>query len=284
MEKTGWVAGHLTGGLGNRLFQHAAAAGFSERHGRKLVFAMPQCGAKEHGPVENIFRLFPNVARIEDDTKPQMIPEPWGAAFTYVPLEDLYPPSMNLCIDGWRQTERYFPSLGIHANLDACISEGRRQELLKEYGLLTENQRFQTWFVHVRLGDYTKLTHHQMNLADYYGKAAAKIPRGATLLLFTDGTAQERETLQRFFLALGREVRLVNCQEELESLFLMSCCWGGCVVANSTFSWWGCYFARQRCPSPGLFHAYFPANWGAGLPPARDVVPSWGERIENSLG
>ena len=68
--------------------------------------------------------------------------------------------------------------------------------------------------------------------------------------------------------------------DEITSLWLMSQCKGGAIVANSTFSWWGAYFARLTHPDPLSYKAYFPAVWGHGMPPATDIIPEWGTRIE----
>ena len=103
-----WVAGHLTGGIGNRLFQHAAAAGYAERYNRNLVFSLEKSGNKQHGPIENIFKLFPEIPIHIEDESPMMLPEAHGAVFTYSPLPE---PTENrpVCIDGWRQTDKYLP-------------------------------------------------------------------------------------------------------------------------------------------------------------------------------
>jgi hypothetical protein len=277
MTDGAWVAGHLTGGLGNRLFQHAAAAGYAERYNKKLVFSLEKSGSQQHGPIENIFKLFPDIPIHIEDEHPIMLPEQHGAVFTYVPLPEIKD-NTPVCIDGWRQTDKYFPSDGIKANLDGCVKPTRQEELRKEYAVTPK-----TWFVHLRLGDYKILPHHQINMAAYYKPAMEKVPTDAHILVFCDEASTYNEMLIAFFQALGRTVTIVKLEDELETLWLMSQCWGGAVVANSTFSWWGAYFARQRCPTPSLYVAYYPTVWGQGLPEARDIIPSWGTPIPNPL-
>ena len=159
-----------------------------------------------------------------------MLPEAHGAVFTYSPLPE---PTDNrpICIGGWRQTDKYFPSDGIKANLDGCVKQTRQEELRKEYAVTPT-----TWFVHVRLGDYKILPHHQINMGTYYKPAMEKVPTDAHVLVFSDEASTYNEMLISFFQALGRTVKIVKLEDELETLWLMSQCWGGAVVANSTFS------------------------------------------------
>jgi hypothetical protein len=59
----------------------------------------------------------------------------------------------------------------------------------------------------------------------------------------------------------------------------MSQCWGGAITANSTFSWWGAYFARMRSSNPSSYVAFYPDTWGAGLPIPKNIIPPWGTKI-----
>lgn len=279
MDSSKWVCGHLTGGLGNRLFQHAAAAGLAEKWQISLVFYPYECEQTNHGPFDTIFRLFPSVAIVLDQRPVQRLPEPDGHVFTYTPFPPS-PPANFTSIDGWRQTERYFPSKGIVPDFVSAVGKERCKQLEELYGLTNETKK-NTWFIHVRLGDYKVLPHHQIDMADYYSKAVKHIPNGANVLLFSDELTQYGAMLQQLFETLGIQVTPIHLEDELETLYLMSQCWGGAVVANSTFSWWGAYFARNLQAEPHLYKAIYPSKWGNGLPKATDIVPSWGIKIEN---
>jgi hypothetical protein len=272
-----WVAGHISGGLGNRLFQHASALGLAQKWGKEAVFYLPRIQPTNHGPFENLFKLFPSTRIITEEEATLMLPEPNGNVFTYTPFQE-DPLGANIVIDGWRQTARYFPANGVHVQLEACVAQARQSELLQKYGL--DSQRESTYFVHIRLGDYKILPHHQINVGDYVAKASKHFPPGSRFLVFSDEAGQYKTMLEEFVIAVGHVPVVVEETDELESLFLMSQCWGGAIVANSTFSWWGAYFARQRCPNPATFKACYPEVWGAGLPPARDVNPPWGTSIK----
>lgn len=276
-----WIAGHLTGGLGNRLFQHAAALGLAQKWGYTPVFYLPQMSPTNHGPFDTIFRLFPQIPLLTEDVPHILIPEGQGNVFTYMKFQE-DPIAANLVIDGWRQSEQYFPVGGVHAALEHAISKERQAELLVKYNLTDANTRSHTCFLHIRLGDYKILPHHQIDLGSYIAKASEQFPKGTRFLVFSDEAKHHKEMFERLVKTLSHEPCIVEEEDELESLFLMSQCWGGAIVANSTFSWWGAYFARQRCPNPQRYKACYPSVWGAGLPPARDVVPSWGLSIPTS--
>lgn len=273
-----WVCGHLTGGLGNRLFQHVAAMGLAERWNRECVFYLPQCGPTNHGPFGNIFSLFPEIKIIQEEAPCFSLSEPQGHVFTYTALPEVPFPN-NVSVDGWRQTELYFPKKDFTVSLETAIESSIQQTLLKQYNLQTENQKKNTWFIHVRLGDYSILPHHQIDLGTYLSRSTPIIPKDATVLVFSDEATKYKQMLSDFCKAIGIQGKIVENEDELQSLYLMSQCWGGAIVANSTFSWWGAYLARQRCPDKSKYMAVYPNVWGSGLPPAKDIVPSWGKKI-----
>lgn len=273
-----WIAGHITGGLANRLFQHAAAMGLAEKYNRKIVFYLPQAAPTNHGPFENIFKLFPSIPVLTQDEPFVMIPEAPGHVFTFTPFSD-NPPSSNLIVDGWRQTELYFPKQGVHVTWDGLVSKERQTALLQKYDLIAQSQS--TCFLHIRLGDYKILPHHQIDIGGYIQKASSHFQPNSRFLVFSDEAQTYKTTFEVLVRSLGHQVMVVEESDEIENLFLMSHCLGGAIVGNSTFSWWGAYFARQRAKNSASFKACFPTVWGKGLPPARDVVPSWGIPIAN---
>lgn len=274
-----WVAGHITGGLGNRLFQHAAAMGLAEKWGHRVVFYLPKAAGTNHGRFENIFDLFPSIPVIREEEKHIEIPEPNGYVFTYLPFQE-GSVSANILVDGWRQTERYFPVTGVHVSWDTLLSNEKQSALLRKYRLDTEG--LNTCFLHIRLGDYKILPHHQIDIGKYIQKAAQHFEANTRFLVFSDEALHYKSMLESVVNSVGHIPIVVDESDEIENLFLMSHCLGGAIVANSTFSWWGAYFARQRSSDPKKFRACYPTIWGQGLPVARDVVPSWGIRIDSS--
>jgi hypothetical protein len=262
------VAPHLTGGIGNRLFEFAAAAGLAEKWGRKVVNFLPRCSSTDHGPFDNIFKLFPTVPIVESAETWETLEEKKNDMYRYVPFSS--PVAGPVVVHGYRQSEKYFPK-SIVPNFEAALGAEKAATIRKR---IPKN----AWFLHVRLGDYKILPHHQVNLKAYYEKCLNIIPSGSTLFLFSD----EPELCADYFMieASSRHIELLVCtnKDELVNLYMMSLCTGGAITANSTFSWWGAYFARQA--TQNTFQAFYPSVWGQGMPPPVDLIPSWGVCID----
>jgi len=261
-----WVAPALTSGLGNRLFQLAAAAGAAEQWGCELVITLAACKESPHGALASIFRMFPKIRVIEDNGSIEMKEPPRGF-YMYMPVGP--PPSANCLISGFRQSPKYFP-LRFTPDWDSALGGPLLRKKVEQLaGLESMAERKRTYAIHVRLGDYRILPHHQVDLARYYEAALRRLPAGARLHVFSD----EPNTCQRLF--TSREVTMAVTASDVESLYEMSLCLGGTITANSTFSWWGAWFAHEA----GAAWATYPSSMGNGQPEPTDLVPSWGTTL-----
>ncbi len=266
----GWVAPHLTGGLGNRLFEYAAAAGLAEKWGREVVFFLPRCEETGHGAFDNIFKVLPSVRIVESDTHWETLLEQRNNMYRYTPFSDT-PVEGNVLIHGYRQTEKYFSSKGVHLDFENAIGKER----LKQLSLPTPHT---SWFLHVRLGDYKILPHHQVDLRHYYVECLQQIPKGHKLYFFSDEPEVCAEAFKGICNQLSIPFEVCTTTDELETLYQMSQCKGGAITANSTFSWWGAYLAHQDCSQD--FKAFYPTIWGQRMPPPIDVIPTWGSAMD----
>lgn len=270
-----WVAPALTSGLGNRLFQHAAAQGLAERLGRPVVFLSTKCKESPHGPIASVFRMFPWTKLIESEQPFTELVEPQRGYYTYFPLEQPHGP---IVIHGFRQSPKYFPKdlTTLQPHWDTALGGPIVKRMIeKEAGLATVEQRQRTVSVHMRMGDYLILPHHQVELGKYLMNALERVPRKGRIHFFSDEPEKCGLYVRSYAIAHGIEFTSACVRSDVESLYEMSLCQGGNIVANSTFSWWGAWFAHQA----GSPWATYPSSFGKGMPAPQDLFPEWGTVI-----
>jgi hypothetical protein len=253
-----WVSCELAGGIGNRLFQLVGAMGLAERMGRRVVFYEPANTELRHQSASNIYSLFPQIEHVTcTDGDSATIVEPNGHEYIYG--LDIPETEKNIIMYGYRQHLSYFPSYPIQPSF-AMFSKEHLEWVLQIYDLDTEEKRCNTWFVHVRLGDFllfNELNH--ITVESYHRHVLTQIPSDANIIVFSNEQEQAKEALQ----ACGRDFKMCYDMDERMCLYIMSQCWGGAVAVNSTFSWWGSYLAHRSTPVKG-YKSFIPDEWICG--------------------
>jgi hypothetical protein len=268
------ITAQLKDGLGNRLFQVSALLGYAERWGLKPVFFPGRIDHCIHEGADAAPSLFPDIPIVWDldsvlTDSAATIKELAKDCHSYVEREK---PSLTLIVlNGYFQTERYMPSRGITLNYAALISPERMAELQTHY-------RMCGWWVHVRLGDYMILPHHQIDVGAYLAKAlaAADIPSGTSVAVYSDTL----DIALRLLGGLRPDIVWVGPPEGLktvETLYAMSLADQGCICGNSSFSWWGAYGSAARKAGRPV---YFPGRWSQLGIASEGIYPSWGTVIE----
>jgi len=271
-----WVAPHLDGGLGNRLFQYAAAAGLAERWKFDTAFLASRFGNNNHGSIATLFRMFPSVPLIDVNEPILELKEPPGAMYTFTDYSVVAP--VSTLIGGARQNITYFPknpSL-LQPDWDSALGGPLvRTFLAHDAGLAARAHQESTVSIHFRLGDYRYIAHHQIDLGNYYRTALDRVPAGCRLHLFSDEPALCQAHFQSYATRKGLTLTVAKVRSDIETLYEMSLCLGGNIVGNSTFSWWAAWYAHAA----GSPWATYPEKWGNGLPSPGGLVPNWGEQI-----
>ena len=104
----------------------------------------------------------------------------------------------------------------------------------------------------------------------------AAFPEDTRFLIFSD-EPDEARGLPVFHTDFNDRCVFVDEKDEYKSLYLMSLC-SGAITANSTFSWWGAYFARQGKED---FKTYMPGKWMASCTEPTDAIyPAWAIILE----
>ena len=261
-----WVASKLQCGLGNRLFQLSVAHTISEQWKKPLAFAMPYICPSEHGSFDTIFKLFPTIPKIWK-AQPELAIEQ-EKVFEYSPLPAA-PPANRILLKGFWQAAAY-TSESFRPSWDAIDGT---TALLERWKLSSNLQQRNTAFLHVRLGDFKVLPHHQVNLLSYFAKAMDSFSADTRFLVFSD-SIQEARSLP--ILHDHDRCVFVDENDDYTSWVRMSKCQAGAIIANSTFSWWGAFFGRQAATEKDLYRACMPARWMANCSETTEAIyPHW---------
>lgn len=267
------ITARLKDGLGNRLFQVSALLGYAERWGLSPIFFPGRIDHCIHDGSDAIPALFPDIPIVWNmdsgaTDKAATITEKAEDCYSYVERDP--PPQKALVIlNGHFQSERYMPSKGIALNYAALISAERMADLEKHY-------RECGWWVHVRLGDYMILPHHQIDVGAYLVKALANVEAGTCVAVYSDTL----DIAVRILGDLRPDIKWIGppgALSAVETLYAMSLATAGCICGNSSFSWWGAYgSAARKAGAP----VYFPGRWSQLNVMSDGIYPSWGTVIE----
>ena len=285
----------ITGGLGNQMFQYAAAKSLSLHHKVELRLDL-QSFKREILPeleVPRAFELtvFENFSYTEatlQDIKSfnshswlqkriQKILPPHKRK---VYLEKQYPFDKNfyrsnkhIYLKGHRQTEKYFAR---HAEEVRRIYQIKHSAIADVEGFASEVRGFTSVAVHVRRGDYLRLpiilNWHGVLSKEYYLNALQLIKskfNNPRFFYFSDDIEWVEKELCSSF--PGIIVSNSISKTHLHDFYLMQSCKHQ-IIANSTFSWW----AAWMNPNPEKI-VIAPKKWFNKAPyDTRDLIPeSW---------
>lgn len=282
------VTVRLIGGLGNQLFQYAAARALALRHNAQVKLDLT--GFETYGLRRYELASYSIAAGIAtaEELKAVGTEQPRIGLLTRLigrlkasPLHHYREPSYNfdpklaeqplpLLMDGYWQSERYFSD-----SADILREELTPREPLDPVNAeLAERIRATTAVsLHVRRGDYVSDAHtnayHGVCSLDYYRAAVThirdRVP-DAHLFVFSDDHDWTRGNLQ---LDLPTSYVTANSADRgFRDLQLMSMCRHH-IIANSSFSWWGAWLN----PAPDKIVAA-PKLWFAkGGNDTRDLLP-----------
>ena len=229
------VSSILMGGLGNYMFQVAAAYAYGKKYGKISGF---NC-TESSGPHQNVTTYDENIFKGVDlyhigNSKEQRRQLNEGG-FNYQDLPDF--PGRNVLLYGYFQSEKYFQD---YANEIRELFMSYEIDLSDELKGLLENQN--TCSIHVRRGDYLKSpNHHPTQNMNYYMKAIKKMPKDSVFLVFSDDIQWCKDN----FPDMPEKFRFIEGNKDYEDLYIMSKCKNN-IICNSTFSWWAAWLNNNQ--------------------------------------
>ena len=224
------ITSYLQGGLGNQMFQIAAAIALAESNDDEAKFNpewhyLPLQGNKCQHYLDNIYS---NVI-FDKKIKYEKLYEESNFHYEKIPY---YP---SVCLKGFFQSERYFSHCSEKIrDLFTPIKlvdkiESANKNLLNQSPVA----------LHIRRGDYLKFSdvHPTCGVA-YYKKAIDSFEKSRKFLIFSDDIEWCKKVFNgnRFLFAIDNK--------DYEDLLLFSLC-PDAIIANSTFSWWGAWLNKN---------------------------------------
>lgn len=240
----------LMGGVGNQLFQIAAAYSISRKLHMNLQFIKNQFGGCVQGshPSKYYNNLLAKLTFVEGMPPCNIIHE---MQWTYCPIVGhVLPiiqadPTSHVALNGYFQSDLYFkdysveikelftPALGIIGYLEA------HSDIFTHYPELKQNNDYA--FIGVRRGDYvTKADYHNPCGMTYYTKAMKTLNKERYYIV-TDDIAWVKKQF------VGDMFRYIELKDDLHQL-LASALFKSYIISNSSFYWWGSFLSIYDSP------------------------------------
>ena len=288
MSKTAdYVVAGIGAGLGNQMFQYAAARRLAHVNGAELLLYIVKQTPGTHA-VYGLHR-FQTGGRIvtaaeagglKRPGKPRrlltkLLPSLTSADPEVVREEELvFNPAIlelrrNVKLSGYWQCERYFADIAGIVREEFTLRDPLDAQ---SSAALARIESGPSAFIHVRRGDYVNSADpsksHGTCPEAYYNEAIAtlrqRIGPGLRFYVFSNDPAWVRENKIG---GEGAEVIDWNGERPERDLALMRAC-RHAVIANSSFSWWGAWLGdgRERI-------VIAPRVWYRTLPECNDILP-----------
>ncbi len=254
------ILAELTGGIGNQMFQYAAAKSLSLHHNEELKLVTSEGGKNMPEGLEkrkfdlhhfNItdpiasaeeieqFNSISTLQRIAEKVKPNHKRKIYKEPFYHYD-ENFYKASTNVFLKGLWQSEKYFQ---IHRSEIRQAFRFKAQVVNAFKELSMQMKEHQSASLHIRRGDYlAKISLEVLGLMpmEYYSKGIEYISSKRTNIvfyIFSDDINWAKENLK-----IDNAVFVSGnvAKTHIEDLYLMSQCKHH-IIANSSFSWWGAW-------------------------------------------
>jgi hypothetical protein len=250
------ISAFLMGGIGNQMFQIAAASSLAIENNDEAIFNFESCFTPLQGNSslkysKNIFKNVKNSQNliIEHEYKEK------SHEYSKIPY------FKNLLINGYFQNEKYFIE-NKHKIIDLFYINNEDINFLKlNYNYLNFNE---TVSIHIRRGDYLKFSDiHPVCEIEYYNKAMENFPDKNFIFISDD-----MEWVKNNF--KGSRIFYSKNNNEILDFTLQSICCSN-IIANSSFSWWAAYLNKNQSKK-----IIAPLKWFGKNGPSEqnDITPS----------
>lgn len=228
------ISCHITGGLGNQLFQIFTTISHALKHTTSFVF--PRVKRDIHHR-QNYWHVLTPLLQYTTE-KPINLPIYKEQHFHYSPLPNM----KTMVMDGYFQSYKYFED-NFEQIFKLCGLDQKRQECSEKYKYPYND----SVSIHFRIGDYKKNPqYHPLTTDKYYINALKHVENDISNVLYFSEQEDENYVNERIknFKTQFPSLNFIQVPyniEDWEQMLIMSLCKNN-IIANSTFSWWGAYF------------------------------------------
>lgn len=222
---------HFMGGLGNMMFQVSSVYSIAKQTGHDFSIGDIPMPPEKHSNIDYTKNILKPWLRFKRNIVPTLVfRENNGYPISLEMIKSI-PNSVPVVMIGYFQNATY-----IEPYRDEILPLfDLPKEILKKYDDIDES-----YFLHIRRGDYVGNAYHEMDLSNYYKKSVEHIGSGIAYVVSNDNAwCEEWQFLKDI------RSRIIK-ENEVDTLSVMSSCGKGGIAVNSSFSWWGLYLNKNR--------------------------------------
>lgn len=242
------------GRLGNMMFQYSTVLGVSKMLGMLPVVNLSQ---------DPFFKKAFNLSRVGDTVLYNCEIGYSEQSFSFQKEIFELDSRKNTNIDGYFQSSKYFNHCKNDILDEFTFSKDIRIEAAKK---IPEDVCVS---VHIRRGDYTKVSHVHTNLDEQWYRTAISKFEGYIPVFFSDDIEWVKKTFSDIqgavFIENENDINLDPNLSSDQSAYIDMCAMSFCnahIMANSSFSWWASYLSGARTIAPKQwFGSSGPKNW-----------------------
>lgn len=246
------------GGLGNQMFQVAAAMVYQQAKQKEIL--LPDEFYNYHNKKGNdysksIFKSFTKrINQPMDEEGIQMLERLGWMRYPGEPGFEVWEPldiEYNIILHGYFQS---YSAIKPYEHIIRATYLANLEGIFKEH-IIQPCKDFIG--IHVRRGDYLNPPINEVipvQPISYYEEALKQFDSSKMFLVFSDDLEWCKQ--QELFQRLPKKI-FIDEPDEVVCLALMSSCHGGFICANSSFSWWGAFLGAHSAGA--LVTA--PLNW-----------------------
>lgn len=254
IKKQSYISVDIIGGLGNQLFMIACIYNIGYKYGLipviKYIDSSPSIFKNRDTYFNNIFK------------KVLVIPPEKYNKISFLNItEDKYNDksiinnNCNYKLSGYFQSELYFID---YANkiLELFSLEYNYINKIQNIYDTIKGDNKTTVSIHIRRGDYVKLSHFHTNLTiKYYNSASQLFDKNALFIIFSDDILWCKNNIKYDNVYFCENIPDIGLPLDITELILMSMCDNN-IIANSTFSWWSAWLNKNKNKK-----VVVPRNW-----------------------